>query len=549
MIHGKRTLLSPRFMASMTTMALLGGSPQGCSLEHDDANGVELADRSPDPRGIPVGFGGDALMVHLSEDAPPQVEHVSTLLPVMSFFGTSADASSIAYSTLAGAPTDDRSQRRDLDHAAAKRMTLDELVPTGELVVETRGQLLPIATPGRFVVSAAWSPTEPGYLAYSYAQEGGYGVAVIDVATGELVAESNGDYVADHITWSTDGEGLFFHEVEHLAASGSAEIVHDEGDDPVRVRPVYFDLDEVDARPTSLHDTRAIFQPSEVAATDVEGAPFAIRLSSDVVLRGEHLLGPSRVWLGDERQPIEVERIVGWNELGFVHVDYEDDVIALRVAQVGNGEIQDLALPPAAVVVSYYLPFAFGTSVTVTQVGESVAGGGCNVGSHTAGSSMAYAFDLQVSIGADDVVASAAGTVAGYLKTGSSNCLDVAGCGLYNGACSCGVACSGYGWGNYVILAHADGTYTKATHLQTGTVTPTALGNSVAKGCKLGNEGGTGASNGDKNGCGDHVHFQRQINSNRSGTSTAVSFTGAAIGSGSCLASFPATTGGMSCMI
>ncbi len=72
---------------------------------------------------------------------------------------------------------------------------------------------------------------------------------------------------------------------------------------------------------------------------------------------------------------------------------------------------------------------------------------------------------------------------------------------------------------------------------------------SAARGCCLGDEGGTGRTIGNKGGCGDHLHFQRQTSSSRSGTSTSISFTDAAVSNTSCQKTYTATTGGMSCIL
>lgn len=493
--------------------------------------------------GIPVGFRGDAIMV-IPARGEVEVQVVETELPVMQFFGASSGGDAIAYTTLAAAPTTASEQRRTIDHARAKNMELDELVPTGELVVETSSGTTLLSPPDRFVVDAAWSPKDPGLLAYTYMQGDSYGVTVIEVDSGDSILDARGEYLADHVVWDPAGRGPEVFELGS-AADDAATAQPDGESAAVRLLPRHFDLTDIGARRIDADDERRTFG---LAATSGH-APFEIRVRDGLTLRGDNLLGTAMVSFGDKA--FEVDRIKGWSDDAVVYLDYTDAGVELRVAALDadtNDSLDGAVLTPRAMV-NYYLPFAQPTKVYVTQVGAGI-GGGCGLYDHTNGSTMAYAVDFQIS-GAiyDGVVAPAAGTVAGYMKTATANCFDSSGCGIYSANCGCSDACSGYGWGNYVILAHADDTWTKATHLEGGTVPVSATGKSAARGCYLGDEGGTGRTLGSKGGCGDHLHFQRQTSSSRGGTSTSISFTDAAVGSGSCQKIYTATTGGMSCIL
>jgi hypothetical protein len=165
-----------------------------------------------------------------------------------------------------------------------------------------------------------------------------------------------------------------------------------------------------------------------------------------------------------------------------------------------------------AAAVSYGVPYA---SAYITQGGQSFPSPGCtSYYSHKSTSSMGYANDMWN--GAGHVMASAPGTVV-YAK-GDVTCNSCAGtaCPDYRSSCA-----SNSGWGNVVILEHADGTWTKYTHLRAGSLR-VVLGQSVCAGFWLGTQGHTGCTAGST--CGDHLHFQRQSSSALSGQSVRIDF-------------------------
>ena len=135
---------------------------------------------------------------------------------------------------------------------------------------------------------------------------------------------------------------------------------------------------------------------------------------------------------------------------------------------------------------------------------------------------MAYAYDMQATAGNEAILAAGDGTIAYLFRTVTCNSLDTVGCTDYSSTCS-----SNGGWGNAVVLQHADGLWTKYTHLRQSSVIPTVTGRSAGIGCQLATEGHTGATVGIKNGCGDHLHFQRQTSSSVNGVSTSITFSDA----------------------
>jgi hypothetical protein len=127
---------------------------------------------------------------------------------------------------------------------------------------------------------------------------------------------------------------------------------------------------------------------------------------------------------------------------------------------------------------------------------------------------MAFANDMWS--GAGHILASSAGTVV-YVKTDvTCNSCAGASCSDYRSGCA-----SNSGWGNVVILEHADGTWTKYTHMRPGSAR-VVLGQSVCAGLWIGTQGHTGCTAGGT--CGDHLHFQRQSSSALSGRSLRIDF-------------------------
>ncbi|RME00052.1 MAG: hypothetical protein D6812_10395, partial [Deltaproteobacteria bacterium] len=116
--------------------------------------------------------------------------------------------------------------------------------------------------------------------------------------------------------------------------------------------------------------------------------------------------------------------------------------------------------------------------------------------------------------------ASASGTVVYTHASVSCNACDT-GCGDYSSSCT--GSTSNYGWGNVVIIQHSDGTYTKYTHMQQNSI-QVSNGAGTCPGLYIGRQGHTGCTAGYMNGCGDHLHFQRQSSGSLNGTSVSISF-------------------------
>jgi murein DD-endopeptidase MepM/ murein hydrolase activator NlpD len=180
-----------------------------------------------------------------------------------------------------------------------------------------------------------------------------------------------------------------------------------------------------------------------------------------------------------------------------------------------NGQSTAVA---STALATYGLPLA---SSVVTQGGSSYPSpGNCAVADHSG--SMAFAYDLQSSTAGAHVMSPAAGLVA-YVRTNvSCNSCDTNSCTMYSSTCS-GDA-SNYGWGNVAIIQHADGTYSKITHLEPNSI-QVAVGDNIAAGRYIGRQGSTGCTVGNLQGCGSHVHIQQQTTASLSGNSIQITFT------------------------
>lgn len=468
---------------------------------------------------LSVGFDRRAYYVKSDAEGRPFIEQATTHDPVLGFFGKNSDGSAIAYTSLGRVRAGTVQGRAAITLNESLELTLDDLVPTGELVVEMAGQANRVSLSGEFVTFATWSPTDPDILAYGYHSDFARGIAVVDVKNGNRTASFDGDFVTDYFMWSDDAERLLAYasdQSEPDTAAENAEHVEDQ----YLIRTAHV-LD--------VRDGRVGY---DEGLTALNGA---FRLSSedeDMEIVGDAWNISIQNALGDEAvrykpaddQPartFRAEQIRARGKKGIAFVNTVGNQMTLSVLRGGE---DDEPIPVAyAASVTYYIPYPSGSTVSFTQVGGSFSGGGCNVWDHTSGGKMKYAIDIQVSgTSYDEIVASANGTTAG----GSSSLVTCN--SLDNG--SDGTTCSDYSssctssWGNYAVLAHSDGYYTMYDHLERSNFQVTMSGASASAGCWLGDEGHTGYTKGSKGGCGDHLHFQKQSGSSTGSTSVSVSF-------------------------
>ncbi len=173
-------------------------------------------------------------------------------------------------------------------------------------------------------------------------------------------------------------------------------------------------------------------------------------------------------------------------------------------------------------------------SAYLVQGGSLYAGGACDgrvclVIGHTL--TLGYALDWQQTPedgqGNKDILATQDGTVVSSYATVTcnSNTLNAQTCntGVDNYSNTCNDPNGGAG--NYAIIAHSDGSFSMYGHMRSNTVVVSA-NQPVTQGTHIGDQGhsGVAASPTNYNSCGDHVHFQRQINTQIWGQSIATDF-------------------------
>jgi len=457
-----------------------------------------------------------------SVEGQPSARAVKTSVPVYKAFGLNASGARLLYRPLAGN------------------------APSGELVVEELATGATRRFGSRYALEAAWSPRDRDLLAFTFASGQGYGLALLNVRTRRLQVVWNEEVLADYLAWETDGSGVYYYravEKERVGVAGDTGLVVAEHSYAL-LTPSFHPLRAGVAKSraseeVASHTLPAGFPTLNKAAEELSepvveevgpGTPIgeralrapelpadlhAFRVLSprgDREVLGQNLLADDE--LSVRELPDGKPRLLGRGRL----VRVTEGGVLLRTANATGGTLEFVAWDgqqaavAAAAAVAYGIPFP---SAYITQGGQSFPSPNCSsYYTHTSTSSMGYANDMWN--GAGHILASAAGTVV-YVKSDvTCNSCAGTGCSDYRSGCA-----SNSGWGNVVILEHADGTWTKYTHMRPGTAR-VSLGESVCAGLWIGSQGHTGCTSGGT--CGDHLHFQRQSSSALSGRSLRIDF-------------------------
>ena len=462
-----------------------------------------------------------------TEEGRPTAKAVSTSRPVYKAFGLDAAGQRLLY--------------RPLEAGA----------PSGELLVEdlATGQARRVGTD--HVIEAAWSPRDRNLLAYTFSSEGGFGLAVANLRTGRTTPVWREEVLADHLAFERDGSGVYYYravERDRVGVDDSGLTVADHSFTvltpsfhPLRARSVAASraAEEVTlaALPAGFPVLETLGSPEEpvdvipeeagaetpprrrvLKSVELPARAHAFRAVSPTgthEVRGDDLLADGPLFVRE--LPSGALRRLGEGRI----VQVLQDGVLVRRAQADGATLEFLGYDGQRAAVAAAAPAAYGvpfSTAYVSQGGQGFPSPGCSTYyTHKVGSSMAFANDFVNTAG--HVLASAAGTVAYLRNDVTCNGCAGASCSDYRSSCTGAVANSG--WGNVVILEHADGTWTKYTHLRPGSVR-VARGQAVCAGLFLANQGHTGCTAGGT--CGDHLHFQRQSSSALSGPSVRVSF-------------------------
>lgn len=527
----------------MTGLALMS------ACKADDADSASMNDLQS---GLPVGFDRSGGYVTFDTDDEPVFTTIDTKYPVLHFTGVNPDNTAMAYTSLAKLAMGEPSNREQISREKSLELTLDDLVPTGELVIEKDGESLLVSQANEVATFAAWSPADSNIIAYSYAQGDHYGLAVADINKGSSVVIAEGDFAPDFLAWSDDGQSIGL----NVRDESIAEDVSDDGEFPAEAPMHWQNFDIAKGKPIfevdSLHLNQGI-RPSGSDESMVVELPHGT-LSIPEVMGGEEATLDRLDEDGNKvSSTLRIDQLRSRTENGIAYVNVDDDVMTLYASD-GAGEPVPVS---HASSVTYYLPNQYGSTDTIVQVGQGYSSYCSASGSysHTKSSTMAYAIDIQLPQGSsyDKVIASAAGSTYAWGSSTTCNSYDTSNCADYSSSCS-----AYSGWGNYVIMSHSDGYYTKSTHLeQSNFKVVTSACIAAARGCWLGDEGHTGASSGNKYDtslgstykCGDHVHFQRQSGGGTGSSSKSVSFSETGSMSSSSCKSYSPTTSATTCSL
>jgi murein DD-endopeptidase MepM/ murein hydrolase activator NlpD len=414
-------------------------------------------------------------------------------LPVFKSFGLAADKRRLLYTALKNG------------------------IPSGELYVEDlhTGELRKLSS--RLVMEAAWSPANDNEVAYTFATGKGFGVAVVEVDSGKIRVLSADGALADIIGWDDSGQGVYYFQT-------STEYRY------TRLTPRYISAtDHVSARGAAADMSAGFPVIKETIAPDplsqsltqgeksLPAKMYSFQISSPgggYQVSGSNLLGSGELFARDLSSGASTR--IGQ---GRVLKVLDGGVVVRNFTSTGSksefiswsGQVTNIG---TTMVVNYNLPLK---NALVTQGGIGYAApGNCNLISHV-GTPHSFAYDLQGAVG-EHVLASADGLVVFTVSSVTCNTLDTNGCADYVPNCNQGTYL-----GNVVIIQHADGSYTNYDHLDKSSV-QVSVGANACQGLFVARQGHTGTTNGSFNGCGDHLHFQRQSSADIFGDSIAITF-------------------------
>jgi murein DD-endopeptidase MepM/ murein hydrolase activator NlpD len=516
--HFKKVFFYVYPISAIVIIFLAQTPPAGAGPEESTTHGKDISTQQRIPPYV-VAVNGEAFVLDQNSDGI-KVTSVKTSLPVFKAFCLANDQKTLLY------------------------MPLRNGIPSGELYVEDllTGDLKKISS--HLVLEAACSPTNSNEVAYTFSGGDAFGLATLDLVSGNVRTLLPSGVLADFLQWDDSGKGIYYFQV----IGGDQPILDSISFKVMEVKPYtvlsprYISVKTGTSQEVLPSDLPAGFPVlnspiipglfSQPVTEEKAGLPenlYSFRTFSpdrSYEVFGDNLLGSGGLYVrslqtGDTR-PIGEGKVLKILQTGIV----------VKVFNAAGAEFQFIAWNGkttwlGATAVSYNLPLK---SFLVTQGGQSYPPpGNCQIYSHTSSSGSGYAYDMQSSTTGAHVLASAAGLVV-YARS-SVNCnvcddgSDGTGCvDYFRGNCP---SAGDYQWaGNTVIIQHADGSYTQYAHMQPNSV-QVSVGSNVCQGLYIGNQGHTGCTKGRMNGCGDHLHFQRQSSSVPSGPSIPISFSDA----------------------
>jgi hypothetical protein len=385
------------------------------------------------------------------------------------------------------------------------------------------------------VYNAAWSPVSLKIAFIVIESATHFHLWVYDGLSGSAQKIFSGWLNPDFLEWSPDGqkvlyiskipltdnyfhEGIFEHFLhEYELGSGTERTITDAiWAEYYRGELLYLDqaglLSSSDYRPAK---TRRIFvSDTNVVNFKINGDDvYLTQFLDEQTVVGRYniasgsykIVDPGEIY-GAIEEGLVIREFTG-EGVKYKYLDYRSDSIIEIYAFSGSWKLPfgDAGRPPA-------------NKAFLTQGGSGYSDGSCdgsvcNVSSHNT-DNLRYSLDFQQQArqgqGNEHILAVEDGTVAALANDVNCNSADT----------NCSPGWDDYdretcqnrdhgGAGNYVIIAHPDGSFSMYAHLRSNTVR-VSINQAVCQGLYLANQGHTGRTEGDYNQCGDHVHFQRQ---------------------------------------
>lgn len=432
------------------------------------------------------------------ENQQHTITHVKTSMPVFKVFGILPEKNHLLYSPL------------------------KNRIPSGELFVEDLESGIATKVTEDLILEAEASPNNPDEIAYTFATGEGFGLAIIDLDSkqrNELISDR---VLPDFFHWKASGKEIYYFETtDELNTFGVVPR-------KVSVKSKKINLLSQDSLPQNFPILSTKSDSLDNASTEFSSNhseihyPFEIT-SPDKTKKvcGKNFFGNSSIQLCENinfsnQANLSEGQLVKVINQGVIVRSFEENRTTINFVD-WNGNKANLAVSPQ---VSYNLPMSPSSGsfvVTRSGTGYSNACGLPGISPHT-GALQQFAFDMQKQIAGHHVIASAEGLAINPIENINCNSCETSGCG---GKPYCLPSQANGGWGNTVLIQHADTTWTRYSHLQADSVT-VGNGDNVCQGLYVGNQGGTGSSCGSFNGCGDHLHFQKQ--GSATGNSISASF-------------------------
>jgi len=425
-------------------------------------------------------------------DARSGVSGAEFLDGVYKSFGLSPDARSFLFLKAAGGFPTFELYLHELETGAATRVTLAA------------------------VHHAAWSP-DGKLVAYQWLDSSGQlHVSLYNVATRESTEAGWGRLKMDYLEWAPDSSELLYLSI--APSSGNA-FETGEWDSTLHRYSLRRDTTEtIPGVDWAQFSGGQLMVSGGAASAKYKSIPNPAheRIERFVIQNGEIFAnlrrngrdGVSR-WNaaeGSYEAPMP-GRLVAAAGNGVLIRDFSSAGGDFRILQAGG----PLSAPAAA---NWRLPY-YGRA-SLVQGGSAYSGGACDgavcdVVAHTALLNFGLDFEQvsEINDGNQHMLAVESGTVVNL--TAGVACNSVPGCTAsvdpYTSPCND----PNSGAGNYVIVAHLDGTYSLYAHLRSSSIQVTR-GQAVAQGTYLGDQGHSGGAYHPNHYriCGDHLHFQRQ---------------------------------------